>query len=181
MDLRYPIGPFDWTTHPAPSAWPELIEQLAAAPALLRKAVDGLDDQQLDTPYRPEGWTVRQVVHHMADSHANAYIRLRLALTEDQPTVKPYNEKQWAELTDARTLPVEPSLAIFSGLHERMVTLIRSMSREDWLRTLRHPELGVVRLDTLLAAYAWHGRHHTAHIAALRDRMGWKSARGAAR
>src|SRR5439155_19496922 len=119
---------------------------------------------QLDTPYRPDGWTVRQLVHHLADSHMNMYIRLRLALTENQPTIKPYDEKLWAELRDARTLPIEPSLQLLENLHHRWVALLRALSPADISRAYFHPELGVVHLDTTLAAYAWHGRHHTAHI-----------------
>jgi hypothetical protein len=176
MDLRYPIGPFDWNTRPAANARPELIDQLAAAAALLRQAVAGLDDKQLDTPYRPEGWTIRQVVHHMADSHANMYLRLRFALTENQPTIKPYDEKLWAELSDARSLPVEPSLALLDNLHQRCVALMGSLSEQDWSRAFVHPEVGVVHLDSVLAGYAWHGRHHTAHITGLRERMGWNDA-----
>src|SRR6266496_1137196 len=149
IDLRYPIGAFDWNTRPAPDLWPELIEQLAAAPALLRQAVEGLDDSQLDTPYRPEGWTARQVVHHMADSHANMYIRVRLALTENQPTIKPYDEKLWAQLDDARSLPVEPSLQLLDNLHRRCVSLLRSLTPEDMSRAFVHPEVGIVPLDTV--------------------------------
>ena len=129
-----------------------------------------------DTPYRPEGWTVRQVVHHLADSHMNMYIRLRLALTEERPTIKPYDEKLWAELADARTSPIESSLRMMESMHQRWVTLLRSLSAEDWSRAFFHPEVGLVHLDTTLAAYTWHSRHHTAHITALCDRMGWRMA-----
>ena len=173
MDLRYPIGPFDWTTRPAPETWPQLIDDIATTPVRMRRAVEGLDDSQLDTPYRPGGWTVRQVVHHVADSHANMYIRLRLALTEEEPTIKPYDEKRWAELPDARDLPVEASLQLLETLHLRWVALLRRMPPADFSRSFRHPEVGLVRLDTTLAGYAWHGRHHAAHITALRNRMGW--------
>src|SRR5262249_16558063 len=176
MDLRYPIGPFDWTTRSAPDTWPELIEQLAAAPKLLRQAVEGLDDKQLDTPYRPDGWTVRQVVHHLADSHSNMYIRVRLALTEDNPTIKPYDEKLWADLQDARTLPIETSLALLGNLHQRLVALLRDLSSDQMSRAYAHPEIGLVHLDSALAGYAWHGRHHTAQITGLRDRMEWKAS-----
>jgi len=172
-DLRYPIGRFDWKS-PVPAAdGPRLVDELAAAPALFRQAVAGLDDRQLDTPYRPGGWTVRQVVHHLPDSHMNSYVRFRLALTEDEPTIKPYHEDRWAELPDARTLPPEVSLALLDDLHNRWVGLLRAMSDSDFGRTFRHPQLGLVRLDTNLALYAWHGRHHTAHITGLRERMGW--------
>jgi len=173
MDLSYPIGRFDWHAGVAPGARPALIDDLAAAPALLRQAISGLNDAQLDTPYRPGGWTVRQVVHHLPDSHMNAYVRFRLALTEDEPTVKPYDEAKWAELPDARTLPPAASLALLEHLHTRWVALLRGMRDADFSRAFRHPEIGLVRLETSLAAYAWHGRHHTAHITGLRRRMGW--------
>lgn len=173
MDFSYPIGKFAWPKTVAPELRPQLIDQIAAAPARTRDAVRGLDDRQLDTPYRPEGWTVRQVVHHLPDSHANSYIRFRLALTEDEPLIKPYDQGKWAALEDARTAPIEPSLQILEGLHCRWVTLLRSLSDADFARTFRHPKLGVLRLDTNLALYAWHGRHHEAHITGLRQRMGW--------
>src|SRR5208283_2337437 len=150
------------------------IAAVAEAAAQLRKAVAGLDDRQLDTPYRPEGWTVRQVIHHVPDSHINAYIRFRFALTEDSPTVKPYDEAKWAELHDAKTMPVEVSLTLLDSLHRRWVDLLGGFSDADFARTLQHPEEGIVRLDTYLSAYAWHGKHHCAHITGLRERMGWK-------
>ena len=150
------------------------IGQIAETPARLRAAVNGLSDDQLDTPYRPDGWTVRQVVHHVPDSHLNSYIRFKLALTEDQPTVKPYAEDRWAELPDGRTGPVEVSLRLLECLHSRWVALLRSMSEPDWARTFRHPDLGLLRLDRNAALYAWHGRHHVAHVSALRERMGWR-------
>ncbi|HEY1220957.1 MAG TPA: putative metal-dependent hydrolase [Bryobacteraceae bacterium] len=174
MDLSYPIGKFDFKAPVEPDSRPQLIAEIGAAPARFRDAVRGLDVQQLDTPYRPGGWTVRQVIHHVPDSHMNAYIRFRLALTEDSPTIKPYDQTKWAELRDARTAPVEVSLQLIDGLHQRWVELLRSLSVADFDRTFRHPELGIVRLDTNLALYAWHGRHHAAHITCLRDRMGWK-------
>lgn len=173
MDLSYPIGRFDFKATVPAEARPVLIEQIAAAPGLLRQAVAGLDDRQLDTPYRPGGWTVRQVTHHVPDSHMNSYMRFRLALTEDEPTVKPYDEAKWAELHDARTLPPGPSLALLESLHTRWVELLAQMTDADFQRTFRHPEIGLVRLDTNLALYAWHGRHHTAHITGLRQRMAW--------
>jgi hypothetical protein len=174
MDLRYPIGPFDSAALVAPEKRPQLIDQIGAAPAHLREAVRGLNAEQLDTPYRPGGWTVRQTVHHVADSHMNSYVRLRLALTEDEPVIKPYDEAKWAELVDGRTLPVDISLGLLNSLHHRWVVLLRSLSDADFARTFRHPALGVVRLDTNLALYAWHGRHHTAHITGLRQRNGWQ-------
>jgi len=134
--------------------------------------VAGLSEPQLDTPYRPGGWTVRQVVHHVPDSHINSYVRFRLALTENEPTVKPYDESRWAELADSRTAHIETSLALLESLHERWVLLLRSLSPADFRRQFRHPELGAVSLEKNLALYAWHGRHHVAHITSLRERMG---------
>ena len=130
-------------------------------------------DSQLDTPYRDGGWTIRQVVHHLADSHANSYVRFKLALTEQWPTIKPYDEAAWAELADSRKLPVEPSLQMIAGLHARWVALLESLSEEDFQRGFTHPERGRMTLATNLALYAWHSRHHTAHISGLRARMGW--------
>ena len=174
MDLSYPVGRCEYPETVHVEQRQRHIEELAVAPARLREAIRGLDDRQLDTPYRPGGWTVRQVVHHFADSHMNAYVRFRLALTEDEPTIKPYDEKKWAELPDARSLPVEVSLELIDRLHHRWVTLLRSMSDADFTRRLRHPEMGVLRLDTYLASYAWHCRHHAAHITSLRQRQNWK-------
>jgi hypothetical protein len=174
LSLSYPIGKFDFQQTVAPARYPALIAELAAAPMLYRDAVRGLDDSQLDTPYRPEGWTVRQTVHHVADSHMNSYIRWRLALTENEPAIKPYNQRAWAELSDARTAPVELSLRLIESLHARWVLLLEALNNADFARSFRHPELGLVRLDTNLALYAWHGRHHAAHITGLRQRNGWK-------
>lgn len=174
MDLRYPIGKFDFAAPVDPATRPLLIDQIAAAPAALRDAVQGLDDAQLDTPYRPEGWTVRQTVHHVADSHMNSYLRFRLALTEENPTVKPYDEAMWAELVDSRTEPVEVSLQLLESLHQRWVVLLRSLTEQDFARTFVHPAVGTIPLGTNLALYAWHGRHHTAHITSLRQRNGWQ-------
>jgi hypothetical protein len=173
MDLSYPIGKFNLPESVTPEMRPQLIGEIEAASAQFRAAVQGLTDQQLDTPYRPGGWTVRQVVHHVADSHLNAYVRFRLALTEDQPTIKPYDQDKWAELFDARTAPVEVSLQLIDSLHQRWVVLMRSMSDADFALRFNHPERGVMRLDTTLAMYAWHCRNHTAHITGLRQRMGW--------
>jgi len=173
MDLSYPIGRFDFHKPVAAETRAQLIAEIEAAPARLREAVRGLGDEQLDTPYRPGGWTVRQVVHHVADSHMNSYMRFRLALTEEEPAVRGYDQEKWAELPDARTSPVETSLALLDGLHVRWVALLRSLAEADFDRRFRHSELGLVRLDTNLALYAWHGRHHTAHITGLRGRMGW--------
>lgn len=152
----------------------KFIAQIAETPAHLRGAIGGLSDSQLDTPYRPEGWTVRQVIHHVPDSHLNSYMRFKLALTEDEPTIKPYAEDRWAELTDGKSGPIEVSLRLLECLHSRWVALLRSMSEADWKRTFRHPDLGLLRLDQNAALYAWHGRHHVAHITALRERMAWK-------
>ena len=172
-DLRYPNGRF---RRPEQLSEPErvrAIDVIAATPAQFRAAVSGLDDAQLDTPYRPGGWTVRQLAHHVPDSHLNAYIRFKLGLTEDEPTIKPYDETRWAELDDTRRTPVESSLVLLEKLHERWVELLRSMSAEQFARRLRHPETGVHRLDQVLALYAWHGPHHTAHVTGLRERNGW--------
>ena len=152
-------------------SYPEV--QVIALPQALRTAVSGRSDAQLDTPYRPEGWTVRQVVHHVVDSHMNAYTRFRLALTEDNPTIKPYDEAKWADLLDARTMPIGISLDLLDRLHERLVHLLRATKDTDFQRTLQHPENGPMTMDTLLAIYAWHGSHHTAHITGLRERMKW--------
>jgi hypothetical protein len=136
------------------------IDSIVAAPAQLRAAVRGLDDARLDTPYRPDGWTVRQVVHHVPDSHMNAFIRFKLALTEDRPTIKPYDEAAWANLEDARTTPIETSLTLLDSLHDRWVRVLRAMSAADFARELNHPENGIMNLDQVLALYDWHGRHH---------------------
>ena len=172
-DLSYPIGKFTPESNLAGPRRAELIAQIADAPARLRVAVQGLTPQQLDTPYRPQGWTVRQVVHHVPDSHMNAYIRFKLALTEQEPTIKPYEQQLWAELADSRQTPVETSLLLLECLHARWVILLQSITENNWQRTFRHPEMGVLHLDANLALYAWHGRHHVAHITGLRERMGW--------
>ncbi len=174
MDLQYPIGRFEWSGVNSDDDRKHYIEEIEQTPARLRAAVRGLSDAQLDTPYRPGGWTVRQVVHHLPDSHMNSYVRFRLALTEDAPTVKPYDEGRWAELADARTAPIEISLALLESLHARWVLLLRGFKPDDFAREFRHPEMGMVSLDRNLAIYAWHGRHHVAHITSLRERMGWK-------
>lgn len=173
MDLRYPIGRFDFQQTVDPSAIPALIADIEALPAQLRNAARGLSESQLDTPYRPGGWTVRQTVHHVADSHMNSAIRLRLALTETEPVIRPYEQQLWGELFDCRTAPIELSLGLLEGLHARWVILLKSMALEDFSRTFRHPEIGLIRLDRNLALYSWHGKHHTAHITNLRQREGW--------
>lgn len=172
-DLRYPVGDFRFPESVSAQELAAFMDQIAETPARMRAAIAGLSDSQLDTPYRPGGWTVRQLAHHVPDSHINSYTRFRLALTEDQPIIKPYEEKRWAELSDARTMPVEPSLALLESLHARWVPLLRSLSTADWKRTFRHPDLGLVTLEKNAALYAWHGRHHVAHITAVRDRMHW--------
>jgi hypothetical protein len=172
-DLQYPIGRYQPPTTISAAQRTVWIEQMAQLPANLGKAAAGLNDAQLDTPYRPGGWTVRQVVHHFSDSHLNSYTRFRLALTEDSPLIKPYEEGLWAKLADARTAPVAPSLTLLDGLHARFVFLLRSLSDADFARTFRHPELGTKRLDWTLGLYAWHSLHHTAHINNLRSREGW--------
>jgi len=173
-DLQYPIGKFQPLDKISDQDRQAFIQQIEEAPASLWSAVTGLSEEQLNTPYREGGWTVRQVVHHLADSHMNAFIRFKLAMTEEQPTVKTYNQERWAELPDAQTPPVVVSLNLFDSLHKRFVTLLRSMSAADFARTMNHPEMGVVPLVQYLSLYAWHGRHHVAHITALRERRGWK-------
>lgn len=173
VDLRYPVGKFERVETLTPDQRRAHIDAIEAAPACLAAAVAGLSPAQLDTPYRPGGWTVRQVAHHVPDSHMNAYIRFKLALTEDEPTIKPYFEDRWAELADAKA-PIEPSLALLENLHKRWVPLLRSLKPGDWSRKMRHPELGTLTLDLTLAIYGWHGRHHVAHITRLRERNGWR-------
>ena len=172
-DLRYPIGRVNKPAGVTDAHRQHWIDEIAAAPAALRAAVAGLTDEQLDTPYRPEGWTVRQVIHHVPDSHLNAYVRFRWALTEDDPPIKAYDEKTWAELPDARTAPIDVSLALLDAVHARWLLLLRSLTAADCARTIQHPEYGPMTVDDLLALYAWHGRHHAAHVTTLRARMGW--------
>lgn len=172
-DLRYPIGKFTYDENLTEDQKRAFLDDVAQAPANLRAAVKGLSETQLDTAYRPGGWTVRQVVHHVPDSHLNSYVRFKLALTEDEPTIKPYAEDRWAELPDTKATPVEVSLVLLESLHDRWVRLLRSLTPEEWKRTFRHPEMGAMTLEKTLALYAWHGRHHVAHITALRSREGW--------
>lgn len=175
-DLRYPVGPFRAPAEISADDRARWIAEVAALPRQLRAAVANLDDEQLDTPYRPDGWTVRQLLHHVPDSHLNAYVRLKLALTEDAPVIKPYDEALWAELPDTRATPPGVSLALLEALHERWVILLRSLSDADFQRTFTNPETGrVFRLEVALALYAWHGRHHVAHVTSLRERMGWST------
>ncbi len=170
-DLRYPIGKFLYDGLTNDEQKQALLEEIAQTPKKLRTAVHGLSETQLDTEYRPGGWTIRQVIHHVPDSHLNAYIRFKLALTEDDPTIKPYAEDRWAELADSKATPVEVSLALLDSLHDRWVRLLRSLTEEEWKRTFQHPELGPMTLEKTLALYAWHGKHHVAHITELRKRM----------
>ena len=172
-DLRYPIGKFAFASAPSPEQRRAWIRWIADAPSQLRQAVSGLSDSQLDTPYRPDGWTLRQVVHHVPDSHLNAYVRFKLALTEDNPTIKPYAEARWAELADTKTTPVEVSLTLLEAVHHRLNEVLRSLGSEDFQRPLTHPDMGRLTLDQMLGLYSWHGRHHVAHVTELRKRMGW--------
>jgi hypothetical protein len=170
--LRYPIGHFAAAAASTQPARASHIDTLRQLPDRLRAAVHGLGDRQLDTPYRDGGWTVRQVIHHVADSHMNSYVRFKLALTEDWPTIKPYDECAWADLPDSRQ-PIELSLVLIASLHERWVALLEAMSEADYRRGFNHPERGRQDLGTTLALYDWHSRHHTAHITILRARQGW--------
>ena len=172
-DLQYPVGKFQWAGSTTAENRRRAIAAIAATPGQLRAAVAGLSAKQLDTPYRPDGWTIRQVVHHVPESHMNAYIRFKLALTEDQPTIKPYEQEHWANLPDVEGTPIETSLALLESLHDRWVVLLRALSPEDFARTFKHPEMGEQSLDRTLALYAWHGAHHVAHVTSLRERSGW--------
>jgi len=172
-DPRFPIGKFSFEGPLTPQQKQQYLNDIEQTPARLRAAVQGLADEQLNTPYREGGWTVRQVVHHLPDSHVNSYVRFKLALTEDEPTIRPYMEDRWAELPEARSAPIEVSLALLDSLHERWMLFLRSLSDADWKRSFRHPELGLMSLEKTLALYAWHGRHHVAHVTALREKMGW--------
>ena len=172
-DPRYPIGKFHFGGPPTEDERTQLISDIEQAPAALRAAVGDLSPQQLDTPYRAGGWTLRQVTHHVPDSHMNAYIRFKLALTEEEPTIKPYAEDRWAELADSESTPLEVSLALLDSLHGRWVRLLRALRPEDWKRAFRHPEMGMVSLEKNLALYAWHGKHHVAHVTELRKRKDW--------
>ncbi len=173
MDPRYPVGTFEMPAQVTASRRQQAIDELAATPAKLRAAAKGLSDSQLDTPYREGGWTVRQVLHHIPDSHLNAYVRLKLALTEEKPTIKPYDQEAWANLADSKSTPVEVSLTLLSTVHDRWDRLWRSMKTEQFARVLVHPEHGERSVDWLLFLYEWHGRHHTAHITELRKQKGW--------
>lgn len=168
-DLRYPIGEFALPKTCTAEETQSWIEEIAALPANLKTALEGITESELDTRYRDGGWTVRQVVHHLADSHINAVVRVKLALTEDRPTVKTYNEALWAELPDMQS-PIESSILLLECLHQRWTTLMRSLSDAQLQRTFLHADWGAVRIDQYLALYAWHGRHHVAHITMGRER-----------
>ena len=173
-DARYPIGRFTYDSESTRQQEEHWIAEIAAAPAALRAAITGLTAAQLYTPYREHGWTLRQVVHHVPDSHLNAYTRIKLALTEDEPVIKPYDEARWAELPDVPATPVETSLTLLECLHRRWVLLLRELGPAELSRRFRHPEHNrSIALREMLALYAWHGRHHVAHITTLRSRMGW--------
>jgi uncharacterized damage-inducible protein DinB len=172
-DPRYPTGKFTFNPNVTPEMRRQAIAAIREAPSALRAAVRGLNDAQLNTPYRDDGWTVRQVVHHVPESHMNAYIRFKLALTEDNPTIKPYDEDAWSKLGDVSRAPIETSLALLEALHERWVTLLDLLKAPDFERPLVHPDMGPMPLDRLLQMYAWHGRHHVAHVTTLRARENW--------
>ena len=173
MDPRYPIGKMEMPKEITTAKRQQAIASIGATPKNLREAVRGLKDAQLDTPYREGGWTVRQVVHHVPDSHMNAYVRLKLALTEDKPTIKTYDESVWANLADSKSAPIEVSQKLLDSLHERWDRVWRSLKAEDFSRPLVHPENGERSIDWLLFVYEWHGRHHAAHITELRKQKGW--------
>lgn len=172
-DLRYPIGRFEPVMSLTPDQRRSAIDAIAEAPERLISAVTGLTPAQLDTAYRPGGWTVRQLVHHLPDSHLNSYLRFKLAVTEHEPTIQSYEEALWAELADAKTAPIAPSLALLENLPTRWVMFLRSLGSSDWARVFHHPEWGRVTLDFALAQYSWQGKHHVAYITALREREGW--------
>lgn len=172
-DPRYPVGRFAPDPNPTPETRNRHIERIAGLAPQMRQAVTGLRVNQLDTPYREGGWTVRQVVHHVPDSHLNAYVRFKWAITEDAPTIKPYDEAAWATLKDSELTPVEVSLTLLESLHARWTVLLRSLQADDFRRTFNHPQSGPHDVDWLLALYSWHGNHHVAHITTLRERMNW--------
>lgn len=174
MDLtRYPTGQFEAKPHIGDDERTELIDTIAQTPSAMRAAIQGLDDAQLGTRYRPDGWTVRQVVHHLADSSLNGYVRFRWTLTEDNPTLKGYEQRDWADLADASTHPLEPSLVMLDGIHERLTSLLNQLDLKDYARPCVHPEAGARDVDWLIQLYGWHGAHHVAHIRGLREREGW--------
>ena len=172
-DLRYPVGPCEWPAEVSAEEKRQHLRDIAELPAKLRSAVAGLAPQHLDIPYREGGWTIRQIVHHIPDSHLNSYVRFKLALTENQPTIKPYDESRWAELPEARTAPIEVSLDMVDALHRRWSLMLENMTDADFERSILHPEIGALKLKSMVAGYGWHCRHHVAQIVATRRRMGW--------
>ena len=172
-ELMYPIGRFALGDELTSEDRTTLIDQIAQMPTSMRGALSGLTDDQLDTRYREEGWTLRQVVHHVADSHIGGYVRFKWAATEQNPMIKPYGEPEWAELADGKSAPIDISLDLLDTLHARWVLYLRSLGPDDFLRPVRHPEWGEWTVDNVLGLYAWHGLHHVAHVTELRDRKGW--------
>lgn len=172
--LQYPIGKFSFDSAPTADVREGWLRAIADLPGNARHAIDGLTAAQLDTPYRDGGWTVRQVVHHLADSHMNSFIRIKLALTEENPTITPYDQSAWAMLPDVIGVDVGTSLALLEGLHARWSILLRSLRQKDYERTFLHPENGPMTIDRAVQLYSWHGRHHVAHITNLRTRAGWR-------
>jgi uncharacterized damage-inducible protein DinB len=172
-DPRYPIGKFSFDGTLTAAQRKQYLNDIEQTPARLRAAVRGLSDEQLNTPYREGGWTVRQLAHHVPDSHMNAYIRFKLALTEDEPTIRPYMEDRWAELPESKQAPIDVSLTLLDSMHQRWTMVLRNIPDADWKRTFRHPEMGLLSLEKTLALYAWHGKHHVAHVTTLREKMGW--------
>lgn len=173
QDLRYPIGRCPSSPALTPDERRDSIDAIAQTPDRLKAAIAGLSPEQLDTPYRPGGWSVRQLIHHLPDSHMNSYVRFKLALTEDEPTIKAYDEALWAKLNDSQETPIDVSVALLEALHARWVILLCGMRPDDFARRLKHPERGAMTLDDVLTTYSWHGKHHVAHITSLRHRMGW--------
>jgi hypothetical protein len=171
--LKYPTGRLSLEPSLGDARRAALIDKIAAAPALVRAAVEGLSGEQLDTAYRPGGWTIRQVVHHLPDSHINSYVRFKLALTEDNPVIKTYDQEAWAATTDSRSGAIGPSLDLLEALHARWTDWLRQLTPEQWQRRFRHPEMGELGLDQNLQVYAWHGHHHLGHITNLKREMNW--------
>jgi uncharacterized damage-inducible protein DinB len=172
-DPRYPIGKFSYNGPPTAEDKKKYLDEIEQTPPRFRSALAGLSDEQLNTPYRDGGWTLRQLAHHLPDSHMNAYVRFKLALTEDEPTIKPYMENLWAELPEAKSAGIEVSLALLDSLHRRWMLMLRQFGDAEWKRTFRHPELGAMSLEKTVALYAWHGKHHVAHVTSLKKEMGW--------
>jgi hypothetical protein len=172
-DIRYPVGPCVWSPELSAEEKQQHLRDISEMPAKLRSAVAGLAAHHVDIPYREGGWSIRQIVHHIPESHMNAYVRFKLALTEHQPTIKPYDEKQWAETPDSLTGPIEASLDLAEALHRRWSLVLNNLTEADFEKTIRHPEIGVLKLKSMLAGYGWHSRHHVAQIVATRQRMGW--------